>query len=145
MTSAMLAKQIVFEQDIESGLPRFLADPTRFHTIVCNLLENAVKFTPQGGQISLRAHREDGVLVIQVQDTGIGIPKDHLDNIFERFYQVKSGTRKSAGAGLGLFLVREMVKLHGGTVTVESELERGTTFTIRLPLVIPGPETKPDA
>ncbi|MCC6695874.1 MAG: PAS domain-containing protein [Candidatus Hydrogenedentes bacterium] len=145
VTAAMLAKQIIFEQDIEPGLPRFLADPTRFHTIVCNLLENAVKFTPQGGQISLRAHREDGVLVIQVQDTGIGIPKDHLDNIFERFYQVKSGTRKSAGAGLGLFLVREMVKLHGGTVTVESELERGTIFTVRLPLVIPGPETKPDA
>ncbi|MCC6490610.1 MAG: PAS domain-containing protein [Candidatus Hydrogenedentes bacterium] len=145
VTPAMLAKQIVFEQDIEAGLPRFMADPIRFHTVVCNLLENAVKFTPQGGQISLRAHREDGVLVIQVQDTGIGIPKDHLDNIFERFYQVKSGTRKSAGAGLGLFLVREMVKLHGGTVTVESELERGTTFTVRLPLVIPGPETKPDA
>ena len=145
LTSAMLAKQIVFERDIEAGLPRFMADPTRFHTIVCNLLENAVKFTPQGGQISLRVRREDGVMVLQVQDSGIGIPKDHLDNIFERFYQVKSGTRKSAGAGLGLFLVREMVKLHGGTVTVESELERGTTFTVQLPWDIPGPEAEPDA
>ncbi len=70
---------------------------------------------------------------MEVADTGPGIPKEHLDRIFDRFYQVRGGTVKAPGAGLGLFLVREMVTLHGGTVKVESDLGNGATFTVRLP------------
>ncbi len=140
LNAAMTAKQVQFARDLEPDLPPLSADATKFHTIVCNLLENAVKFTPPGGAVSVRAHRDNDELVLEVTDTGIGIPAEHLDNIFQRFYQVKGGTRKSAGAGLGLFLVKEMVTLHGGSITVKSEVDRGTTFAVRLPFAAPTPD-----
>jgi len=137
LSTAMDAKQIRFLLEVQEDLPPLLADATKFHTIVCNLLENAVKFTPSGGSVTLRVFRDSGDIVLEFTDTGIGIPSDHIGNIFQRFYQVRGGTRKSAGAGLGLFLVKEMVTLHGGTVTVESEVDQGTTFVVRLPLAAP--------
>ena len=137
LLAAMDSKQIRFTQDIQEHLPPLLADPTKFHTIVCNLLENAVKFTPREGNVTLGVSKDGDDIVLEVSDTGIGIPPDHIDHIFQRFYQVKGGTRKSAGAGLGLFLVKEMVTLHGGTVAVQSEVDKGTTFVVRLPLAVP--------
>ncbi|GMV95343.1 MAG: hypothetical protein AMXMBFR82_51210 [Candidatus Hydrogenedentota bacterium] len=137
LASALESKQIQYTQTVAENLPQLYADPTKLHTIVCNLLENAIKFTNPGGSISIAAYEDFDDVVIEVTDTGIGIPPEHIDNIFQRFYQVKGGTRKSAGAGLGLFLVKEMVTLHGGTVAVRSEMDRGTTFVVRLPLKTP--------
>lgn len=137
LAGAIDSKQINFTSDVQDNLPLLPADATKFHTILCNLLENAVKFTPPRGNVALRAFKDCDDIVLEVTDTGIGIPPDHIDNIFQRFYQVKAGTRKSAGAGLGLFLVKEMVTLHGGTVAVESEVDKGTKFIVRLPLAVP--------
>jgi len=131
---AMITKNIRFVSTVSADLPPLVADAKRVYTIVCNLLENAAKFTPDRGQVTLTVARDNGEIVIQVADTGPGIPSEHLDRIFERFYQVRGGSVKAPGAGLGLFLVREMVTLHEGTVCVTSELGSGATFTVRLPV-----------
>ncbi|MCC6797508.1 MAG: PAS domain-containing protein [Candidatus Hydrogenedentes bacterium] len=135
---AMTTKRIMFDANVPMDLPQITADSKRVYTIVANLLENATKFTPEQGRITLSAVQDAGEIVITVSDTGPGIPVDARERIFERFFQVRGGSVKLPGAGLGLFLVREMVTLHGGTVRVESEVGKGTTFTVRLP--IDGPE-----
>ncbi|NUM54674.1 MAG: PAS domain-containing protein [Candidatus Hydrogenedentes bacterium] len=136
---AMVAKRISYTSNFPDDLPAIRADAKRVYTIVCNLLENATKFTPEKGKISLSASKEGDHVVIRVADTGPGIPAEHAERIFERFYQVRGGSEKAPGAGLGLFLVREMVTLHGGTVSVESKPGSGATFTVRLP--IGGPDS----
>jgi signal transduction histidine kinase len=103
--------------------------------VLDNLVGNAIKFTKAGGVITIRLCCENEQVVFQVIDTGLGIPKDKLDRIFERFYQVDgSTTRRYGGTGLGLALVKEIVQAHGGKVSVESELGKGSTFTVRLPM-----------
>ena len=100
-----------------------------------NLLSNAFKFTKEGGEIILNLKAEEKHCSIIVKDTGIGIPADQLDKIFDRFYQVDSSqTREYEGSGLGMALAKELVELHHGTITVESLEGKGTTFTVRLPL-----------
>ncbi len=101
-----------------------------------NLLNNALKFTPEGGQVTVRLVVVDREAVLQVADTGVGIPRDAQERIFERFYQVSEANVKPSGSGLGLALVKEVVQAHGGRVEVESALGRGTTFTVRLPLQV---------
>jgi two-component system phosphate regulon sensor histidine kinase PhoR len=102
--------------------------------IVLNLLVNAYKYTPQDKKIGLRVFDEDGRVVITVRDNGIGMPAKALKKIFDPFYRVDNGLRsKAPGAGLGLAIVRHMVKLHGGEILVESEPGRGSLFTVRLP------------
>ena len=101
-----------------------------------NLLANAVKFTPDGGTVTLHAAREDGQVRVAVQDTGIGIAADDQERIFEEFQQATHQTEKSReGTGLGLSLSKRMVELHGGTISVESAPGKGSTFTVALPLV----------
>lgn len=145
LATATEAKQIQFTLEVRKGLPPLLADPTKLHTIVCNLVENAIKFTTPGGRVNVNVYQDVDDIVLEVADTGIGIPAEHIDHIFERFYQVRAGTRKSAGAGLGLFLVKEMVTLHGGTVAVQSEVDKGTTFVVRLPLKASAPNDSGDS
>jgi two-component system sensor histidine kinase/response regulator len=100
-----------------------------------NLLGNAVKFTSEGGEIAIELSQQGDQLVLEVSDTGIGIPPDKLARVFERFYQVDgSARRRYGGVGLGLALVKDLVEAYGGTVAVESEVDQGTTFTIRLPV-----------
>lgn len=109
-----------------------VASPTHVSQIVWNILDNAVKYTPQGGTILVSIGRSAGEAVLEIRDTGIGIPEDELDNIFERFYRVeKSRARSKGGSGLGLAIVKRLVELTGGTIEVTSELNKGTTFTIR--------------
>jgi len=118
-------------------------DPNRLVQVVSNLLTNAAKYTPEGGQIRLTALREDGAAVVRVRDDGAGIPHEMLSRVFELFTQVgAAGEDRAGGLGIGLSLVRRLVELHGGTVAAFSEgLGRGSEFVVRLPLL----SEKPDA
>jgi signal transduction histidine kinase len=99
-----------------------------------NLLDNAVKYSPPSSTVSLEAEQQTGELVISVKDEGIGIPAEHLDRIFERFYRVdRSRSQASGGTGLGLAIVRHIALLHRGTVEVESRAGEGSVFRLRLP------------
>ena len=117
-------------------------DPTRLSQVVGNLLSNASKFTPDGGEIGLTVAREGGQAVLRVRDSGIGIPTDQTDRIFEMFVQVDSSpVRRRPGIGMGLTLVKELVKLHEGTVDALSHGNGlGSEFTVRLPMVAPPPQ-----
>ncbi|HET9984993.1 MAG TPA: HAMP domain-containing sensor histidine kinase [Longimicrobiales bacterium] len=101
--------------------------------VLGNLVGNAAKFTDEGGRIVVRAFPDQGHLVLEVEDTGAGIPADDLPHIFDKYFRGRSGTA-SAGAGLGLAIARQIVRLHGGELTAESELGRGSTFRARIPL-----------
>jgi two-component system, OmpR family, phosphate regulon sensor histidine kinase PhoR len=106
----------------------------RVQQAIFNLLDNAVKYTPPGGSVRLSARETDKSLVIAVTDTGLGIPKEHLARIFERFYRVdRDRSRELGGTGLGLSIVKHIVEAHKGTVEAQSELGRGSTFTITFP------------
>lgn len=115
---------------------KIFADTTRIAQVVSNLLNNAVKYTPDGGRIELAVHREGDQVVVSVTDSGIGISPDALPLVFEMFTQVgRKLDRAQGGLGIGLALVRRLVELHGGSVTAESPgVGRGSTFTVRLPL-----------
>lgn len=114
--------------------PPVYGDPAQLRRIFDNLLGNALKFTPAGGQITVRLWPEAEDVLLEVSDTGIGIPPEQVGRVFERFYQVDgSMTRRYGGTGLGLALVKEIVEAHGGTVQLESRLGQGSKFRIRLP------------
>lgn len=100
--------------------------------VLGNLISNALKFTPAGGAIDVRAHGEDHTLVLEVADTGPGIPADRLPHIFDRYYQVGDDAR-GKGAGIGLSIAADVVRAHGGTIEAESAPDKGTTFRVRLP------------
>jgi signal transduction histidine kinase/ActR/RegA family two-component response regulator len=110
------------------------ADAERLHQVLINLLDNAVKFTPAGGAVTVRVDRGDGVEAVSVIDSGVGVPPDQLDRIWDRFHQADSSTRRHfGGTGLGLAIVRHLVELHGGTVSVSSPGEnQGSAFGFTL-------------
>ena len=126
-------KGIQLKLSAGEGLKTIQADPFKLEQMFINLLDNAIKYTEKGkASISLR--QEDSKSIIEIQDTGIGIPGSHLPRIFERFYVVdKSRSKKLGGTGLGLSIVKHIVLLHGGTIDIESSLGMGTKFTITLP------------
>jgi signal transduction histidine kinase len=129
------SKEIRLDVGREPLVPRVLGDPERLQQVVRNLVENAVKFTPPGGRVAVRVESCDADAVITVTDTGQGIRPDHLANVFDRFRQGDSTiTRRHGGLGLGLAIVRDLVELHGGTVTAESAGSgRESCFVVRLP------------
>jgi signal transduction histidine kinase len=109
--------------------------PDYLERAVTNLLENAIKYTPEGGRVCLSVAADDEMLRIQVTDNGIGIPADDLPRIFERFYRVdRSRSREMGGTGLGLSIVKHVAHVHGGSVEVSSTPGQGSTFTLKLPL-----------
>ncbi len=111
-----------------------LVDRRQFKQVMVNLLDNAIKYTPSGGSIEIFGREADDFVSVSMRDTGLGIPLQDLDRIFERFYRVdKARSRKLGGTGLGLAIVRNIVEAHGGRVKVESEVGKGSTFTIVLP------------
>jgi len=124
--------------DVEPNLPGAIYDNDRILQALINLLSNAIKFTPTGGRVLLSACRREEHLVVKVADTGLGIPKEELPKIFDRFYRVHRPGREIKGTGLGLAIVSRIVAGHGGRIEVESELDKGTTFTVLLPLTPPG-------
>jgi len=102
--------------------------------VLLNLLSNALKFTPEGGRIDVRATLNDGLVEVSVTDTGVGIAPEDQETIFEEFRQVGTAATKVEGTGLGLALSRKFVELHGGRIWVKSEVGRGSTFTFTLPV-----------
>ena len=126
---------IQLETQIDPAVGEYDGDERKFKQIMLNLLTNAVKVTPEGGTVTMSAQRENGAYVFSVRDTGIGIaPEDH-DKVFEEFKQVGTDyAKKAEGTGLGLTLTRRLVELHGGRITLESELGKGATFTFNLPI-----------
>jgi signal transduction histidine kinase len=134
-------KNIDLQAQFPPDLPPMHQDQARAQQVLNNLLSNAIKFTPEGGRIKVVAHRDDyDYLVLQVIDTGVGIAEEDQQAIFEKFRQARSGlasgdamTREYSGTGLGLSIVKELCRLLGGEVSVESTLGKGSTFTVRLP------------
>ena len=124
-----------FVLDFPDDLPLVKADDRRLRQVFDNLIGNAVKYSPQGGEIVVGARREDGRVRVYVRDEGVGIPEEEQEAIFEPFYRVDSSLRRKAqGAGLGLFLVRAIVRAMGGDIWVESEAGKGSTFYFTLPV-----------
>ncbi len=120
--------------ELPEQLPRVAADRDKVAQIATNLVSNAIKYSPAGGQIHIKVSEESDRLIISVRDEGIGIPEDKLPSLFSRFYQVdSSSTRKIGGTGIGLFLVKHLTEAHGGEVWVESTPEAGSTFYFSLP------------
>ncbi|MBK3573611.1 HAMP domain-containing histidine kinase [Streptomyces sp. MBT65] len=116
------------------GEPEVSGDPVRLRQVVGNLVSNAVRHTPRGGSVTLRARQAAGQVTIEVADTGTGIPAEDLPRVFDRFWRAeKSRNRRTGGSGLGLAIVRRLTEAHGGTVTVTSTVGAGTVFTVRLP------------
>ena len=110
-------------------------DIVSLRELFLNLLNNAIRYTPQGGTISLKLNRIGNSACVAVKDTGIGIPEEHIKHIFERFYRVaKSRSRSEGGSGLGLSICQSIVELHGGTIEVESINGEGSTFSVMMPL-----------
>jgi signal transduction histidine kinase/response regulator RpfG family c-di-GMP phosphodiesterase len=130
-------RSITIETDIEDRPLSVFGDETRLHQVIWNLLSNAIKFTPEGGRVSVALHCSESKAILRVSDTGQGISPEFLPYVFERFRQFDNTTvRQQAGLGLGLAIVRHLVTLHGGQVSVESDgIGSGTTFTITLPLL----------
>ncbi len=134
-------KNIDLQVNIQPALPPMRQDQARVQQILNNLLSNAIKFTPEGGWITVSAERDDkNYLVLRVSDTGVGIAEEDRQAIFEKFRQGRTAmptgeaiTREHSGTGLGLSIVKELCKLLGGEISVDSELGKGSTFTVRLP------------
>lgn len=123
---------LIFDTDIEEKV--IACDSEKMERIILNLLSNAVKFTSTGGEITVELKDCSKYVCIKIKDTGRGIPKKKLDSIFERFVQVdKSLTRDHEGSGIGLSLVKSLVELHGGTISVKSDVKQGTEFSINIP------------
>jgi PAS domain S-box-containing protein len=127
--------ELIFDTDIEECI--IACDRCKIERIMLNLLSNSIKFTKQGGSTTVSIHSKKESIMISIKDTGIGIPTDKLDIIFDRFRQVdRSLTRKQEGSGIGLAIVKSLVELHGGKISVHSEYGNGTEFTIELPIKV---------
>ena len=130
-----LEKSLSFSATIPSEPVEIMLDPLRFEQVMNNLLSNAIKYTPEGNSISLFVEQESDTILIAVQDTGLGIPEDEVDHVFESFFRVSTENHMSqSGTGLGLSIAKGVVEQHGGNIWVESILNEGSTFFIRLPL-----------
>jgi signal transduction histidine kinase len=130
----LLNRKISLAMEGLDSIPETILDADKVETMAANLLSNAIKFTPDGGRITIKAGEEREIIWFEVEDTGIGIPKDKLDTIFERFHQVDDAlNRNREGTGLGLAMVKQLARIHIGKVTVRSRLGQGTTFRIELP------------
>jgi two-component system sensor histidine kinase VicK len=129
-------RSIGIKIDAEQTMGKVLIDQDQIDQVLDNLVSNAIKYTPDEGNIAIRARRKDKSWIeVVVEDNGIGIPKKDQNRIFERFYRVdKARSRNMGGTGLGLSIAREIIKAHGGTITLESELQRGTKVTFTLPV-----------
>jgi signal transduction histidine kinase len=134
------ARPLADEKDITLSLavgpvPLLAGDCARVAQLVDNLVSNALKFTPEGGRVDVRARAHNGSAVIEVRDSGIGIPADEQERLFERFFRSSNAAeRQIPGTGLGLAISKAIVEAHGGEIAVKSEVGVGTTFRVSLPI-----------
>jgi signal transduction histidine kinase len=115
-------------------LPEVMADPVRVKQVVLNLLNNAFKYTPEDGRITLSARAEDSALVVEVKDNGPGMAKEERERIFNPYHRIDSDRERLSGLGLGLALCKTLVELHGGKIWAQSTVGKGSTFGFSLPI-----------
>ncbi len=127
-------KNIRLETDIAGHLPELLGDENKILSMVSNLVNNAIKFTPESGRVTVSSHLNNNELLIKITDNGMGIPKEDLPKIFGRFYRVHRPGTQIQGTGLGLAIVKEIVIRHDGRIEVESDIDKGSTFAVYLPV-----------
>lgn len=126
---------VALERRLAQDLPAVLADRERIHQVLFNLLDNAVRFTPEGGRVTVSAERHDGAVDVRVADTGPGIAPEHLPRLFERFYRVDPArSQKEGGTGIGLAIARSVVEAHGGRIWADSSPGQWSVFTFELPV-----------
>jgi signal transduction histidine kinase len=131
-------REVEVVSDLSDDLPTIEADSERVHQVIFNLVDNAVRFTPEGGEVRIEAHRHNGSVEVSVADTGVGIPADALPRLFERFYRVDPArAREDGGTGIGLAIARSVVEAHGGSIRAESAPGHGSVFTFDLPVSRP--------
>jgi signal transduction histidine kinase len=129
------SKGVALETKVDAAGDVVYADRTALEQIILNLVENAIRHTGEGGRVTIKTAAADNGVHLMVNDTGSGIPPEHLPRIFERFYRADSGrSRESGGTGLGLAIVKHMVEAHGGSVGAESVVGAGTTIRIFFPV-----------
>ena len=125
--------KVIIQKEVEGPITDFFCNENRLRQLIINLTDNGLKYTNEGS-VTIKCREEENDLVLEFVDTGVGIPREHLPRLFERFYRVDKGrSRKQGGTGLGLSIVKHIVELYKGTITVESEPGIGSTFTVRLP------------
>ena len=134
MDKQMRESNIKVETALEGTLPEIMASTNQMRQVMLNMFKNAKEAMPGGGSLNVRTSREDHKILIQIQDTGVGIPEDLRNKIFEAFFTTK---QKVKGVGLGLSVCYGIIKDHGGEIKVESEEGKGTSFTISLPIEHP--------
>ena len=124
-----------FGLEFTAELPEIRGDRARIEQVLINMLSNAIKYTPDGGRIRMTAGVKDDCVWCTVRDNGIGIPKQDIDHVFERFYRVdKARSRESGGTGLGLSIAYEIVQRHDGKMEIHSQKGKGTAITVTLPV-----------
>ncbi len=129
------SKQITFSDAIPKGLPAIFMDEQKMDLVLTNLLENAVKYTPERGKIALSIDAGDQFIKVHIKDNGVGIPENDIPKLFSKFFRAENVIRmQTEGSGLGLFMVKNIIKRHGGDITVESEEGKGTVFTFTIPI-----------
>ncbi len=129
---------VKLRMSIDKGIPQIQVDIEKFSWVLYQLLDNAIKFTPEGGSAKLWAEHVSGIVTVAVSDTGIGIPSGNIDEVFQPFHQLDgSATRRFGGTGLGLALVKQIVEAHGSNIIAESMEKKGSTFRFDLPIYDP--------
>ena len=121
--------------EIPRILPKVNADYSRIKQVVDNLVTNAVKFTPKGGKITISARENEGKLIVEVKDTGVGLTEDELEKVFEPYYHKEQKNNNFSGLGLGLSLCKKFVELHGGEIWAASTPGKGSSFSFSLPVI----------
>ena len=134
--SELLAQPKHISVELKANAPiTIVGDRVRLRQLFLNLIDNAIKYTPEGGKVTLGVEQQNGSAIFQVEDTGIGIPPEELEKVFDRFYRVdKARSRELGGSGLGLSIAKWIAELHRGTIGVKSEVRKGSTFTVTLPI-----------
>jgi two-component system phosphate regulon sensor histidine kinase PhoR len=126
-------QKLSISRELAADLPSVPADKDRVRQVIANLVHNAIKFTPAGGMITITGRELEGSVVVDIADTGIGIPKEDLPRVFERFYKGDKA-RAGEGTGMGLAIAKHVIEAHSGSIWVRSEEGKGSTFSFSLPL-----------